>query len=934
MDCDICCTGNKINNINICQCGLFTCVECIKKIKKIKCVGCNVILSDEILKLIHTTDIYKSYYVLSKLNSYNNDQIKNIILEEKNKSLLRFGTKNTYTNISYIFKCKNNLCTGFVNSFYTCNLCDILYCDECEEILENGHKCNIQIVYNLKLIKELYKKCPFCFAYIEKLFGCNDMKCTHCGAYFNWYNLSLEKTVNTNEYYNNMVINHNLNREYQDYISKTEENIKDVVFYSNYVNKKLNVSIDNVIKSFVKNILNRINRHERRINKFEYKYFIENKNKKIVNDLYYRYKALEFDNLIKQKIYFNPTSSYVKFRELFNILSQEIFPSEVTCFVKNNYFLRGCPKQKLNLLKLYMYNYKYVSDDFCENEIVNKMYNILQKYNFCKYIPCDKTISNILKVLTNLGIINVLVIASNLSIKKWKEKLPNYMFNIIFIPVNKIDFITKKPNDVLEVINNTFYPSIHLKKFVNSNSVLVIENDYMNNNVFNRNVISYLCYYFLKIKKGYLINITNNINSDSLYSYLIFKSRNLEYAYIETLNLVASLLTKDEIINLCVNKINGVKYPCTMKRFSIQFNNKFDTSINKNKIHTHYMFDKYFYCPNFVVKDTEKVTVYRKSSTFYIYKKELKTYTKQTHYTCKVLKKCIYCKECSGNIYNFCNKYVFCCGIHSLPYLNGTYSHPVYLNNSLPILSSLSVNIPQILKNFKKCPHLETPDIIVYYLQILGFTAYELNIIKQLPEIELWNLFIDYLVYNTTIQKRCLLNVSLFKANISTTDKISLKNAYKNYDHVNNILTINYTNLVQKGRMLTEQIYLKYIAKSVKNIYNEYWYNTKSVICLCYNDNIEDLIKMLSREKISNMLYIYGKTSHKKKIDILNKFQKINQYKILIINLFTEIPKINLSDLKIHLILTRHCKCFEQSEIVLNNFYNNNYNYIAQIINI
>lgn len=938
MDCDICCTGNKINNINICKCGFFTCIECIKKINKITCSNCNEIITNRIIKLIYTnSDIYKNYFVLSKLNSYNNDQIKKIILEEKNKSLIRFGTQNTSTNINYIFKCKNSFCTGFVNSYYTCNLCDSIYCNDCEELIKKNedHKCNSVIISNLKLIKELYKKCPFCFTYIEKIFGCNDMKCVHCGAYFNWYTLSLDKNINSNEYYNGVIINSDLNKEYQSYINSRNNNfkIKDAIFYNTYINK---LNLDNVIKAFIKNILNRINRHEKKINKFEYKYFIENKNTEVINNLYYRYKALEYDNLIKQKIYFNPSCTYGKFKDLFNTLSNELYQPEVSYFVKNNYILRGCKNQKLNLFKQYNYEYNkdYIYNNCIENENVYKMFEILEKYKFCKYIPCNQTINNILKVLTVLDVTNVLIIASNMSIKEWKEILPMYIFKVIFIPIHKIDFITKKPNDVLEVINNVFYPSIKLKKFVTSKSVLIIENDYINNNIFNKNILCYLSYYFLKIKNGYLINITNDIKKDSLYSYWIFRSRNLEYSYIDTLNKLASILTKDEIINLCLNKLNGVNYPCIMKRYNIQFNNKFNKEIKKNKIHMHYMFGKYIYCPNLVIMDTDNITVYRKSSTFYIYKKNTQTYTHQTHYMCKILKKCMYCNKCYGEGYNFNNKYQFCCGIHSLPYLDGIYTHPVHLIKNRPILDSISVNVTKIIKNFKKCPHLTSPDIITYYLRILGFTIYELNTIKQIPEDELWNLFIDYLVYNTTINKRNITNVSLFNPSFTAVDKTSLKNAYKNYDHVNNILTIDFKNLVQKGRMLSEQIYLKYIVKYVKNLYNDYWFNTKIIICLCYNENIKDLISMLNAEKVLNILHIYGKTSYKKKNDVLNKFQKTNKYKVLVVNLLSEIPNVDLSNLKIYVILSRHCKCFDESEITLNKFYNNNYNYIVKIINI
>lgn len=103
--------------------------------------------------------------------------------------------------------CPNELCNGFLDIDFRCQLCKIAACPKCESIKGSDHECNNDIIKSLQLIKTEYdpKPCPVCFISISKVDGCDNMWCSNCRAFFNW---------NTNKIISGVVEN----PEYTDYI--------------------------------------------------------------------------------------------------------------------------------------------------------------------------------------------------------------------------------------------------------------------------------------------------------------------------------------------------------------------------------------------------------------------------------------------------------------------------------------------------------------------------------------------------------------------------------------------------------------------------------------------------------------------------------------------------------------------------------------------
>ena len=89
-------------------------------------------------------------------------------------------------------KCPNNHCLGFLSENKTCNLCGVEVCRECREIKEGHHKCNEDILKNIKTIEKDSKPCPKCSSLINKIDGCDQMYCVKCKTVFSWSTLNIE----------------------------------------------------------------------------------------------------------------------------------------------------------------------------------------------------------------------------------------------------------------------------------------------------------------------------------------------------------------------------------------------------------------------------------------------------------------------------------------------------------------------------------------------------------------------------------------------------------------------------------------------------------------------------------------------------------------------------------------------------------------------
>lgn len=123
------------------------------------------------------------------LNGINND------LEFAIQESLIFELEQKIKDLSfnYIKKCSQSNCNGMLseenikNNNYLCTICDSINCKECEVIITNNkHKCDKNVLKNLKTLKEETKACPTCLSRIYKSEGCNQMYCTKCFTTFDW----------------------------------------------------------------------------------------------------------------------------------------------------------------------------------------------------------------------------------------------------------------------------------------------------------------------------------------------------------------------------------------------------------------------------------------------------------------------------------------------------------------------------------------------------------------------------------------------------------------------------------------------------------------------------------------------------------------------------------------------------------------------------
>jgi hypothetical protein len=82
------------------------------------------------------------------------------------------------TNIerkSFVRKCPNPDCRGFLSTQWKCNLCDRKTCKECNECIpieDDEHKCDPNNVETAKLLARDSKTCPKCGEMIFKIDGC------------------------------------------------------------------------------------------------------------------------------------------------------------------------------------------------------------------------------------------------------------------------------------------------------------------------------------------------------------------------------------------------------------------------------------------------------------------------------------------------------------------------------------------------------------------------------------------------------------------------------------------------------------------------------------------------------------------------------------------------------------------------------------------
>lgn len=197
MNCNICYNNIDKSIIYKClECDEIQCFKCIISYEKFRCMFCeNDINSTSINEIFKynkkSINLYKTYYVDSRINNKNPESISLYDITKQNKLLIRWGTqikvnKNFKINIENILSyCPRKYCKGMISKQdKKCPFCNIIICEFCLEEYYQDHSCDANILKNMQEIKKDSKNCPNCFNIIFKSSGCDDMVCTGCGIFF------------------------------------------------------------------------------------------------------------------------------------------------------------------------------------------------------------------------------------------------------------------------------------------------------------------------------------------------------------------------------------------------------------------------------------------------------------------------------------------------------------------------------------------------------------------------------------------------------------------------------------------------------------------------------------------------------------------------------------------------------------------------------
>jgi hypothetical protein len=111
------------------------------------------------------------------------------------------NNNNESNRTLFVKKCPGEDCRGYLNIKLKCGICQKDTCSNCNEIKEETHNCNPDIVSAYKLLKTDSKPCPGCQEYIFKIDGCDQMFCTLCHTAFSWKTGKLEKKIHNPHYF-------------------------------------------------------------------------------------------------------------------------------------------------------------------------------------------------------------------------------------------------------------------------------------------------------------------------------------------------------------------------------------------------------------------------------------------------------------------------------------------------------------------------------------------------------------------------------------------------------------------------------------------------------------------------------------------------------------------------------------------------------------
>lgn len=120
--------------------------------------------------------------------------------------LLRTGQgEKAKAETTFVRKCPDGDCRGFLSTAWKCGLCSKWACPDCHEIKGTDrdveHTCNPDNVATAKLLAKDSRPCPGCGTVITKIEGCDQMWCPQCHTPFSWRTGQKETGVVHNPHY-------------------------------------------------------------------------------------------------------------------------------------------------------------------------------------------------------------------------------------------------------------------------------------------------------------------------------------------------------------------------------------------------------------------------------------------------------------------------------------------------------------------------------------------------------------------------------------------------------------------------------------------------------------------------------------------------------------------------------------------------------------
>ena len=151
-------------------------------------------------------DLYNIMHQLSTKINRLEQRVRTLKLIEMNDDVdydenEELKTDDVRLKKTFIHRCSNENCRGFLSSNWNCELCDTCTCSKCYMNIgttedKETHVCDENDIETAKMIKKDSKPCPKCGIIIFKIDGCDQMYCTQCHTPFSWKTGNIQLTQN------------------------------------------------------------------------------------------------------------------------------------------------------------------------------------------------------------------------------------------------------------------------------------------------------------------------------------------------------------------------------------------------------------------------------------------------------------------------------------------------------------------------------------------------------------------------------------------------------------------------------------------------------------------------------------------------------------------------------------------------------------------